>query len=36
MAKLVQTTVKETEITWKGLANLIKGGGGEPPATEAR
>lgn len=28
MAKLVQTTVKETEITWKGLANLIKGGGG--------
>lgn len=28
MARLVQTTVKETEITWKGLANLIKGGGG--------
>lgn len=28
MAKLVQTTVKETEITWKGLTNLIKGGGG--------
>lgn len=28
MAKLVQATVKETEITWKGLANLIKGGGG--------
>lgn len=28
MAKLVQTTTKETETTWKGLANLIKGGGG--------
>ena len=28
MPKLIQTTTKETETTWKGLANLIKGGGG--------
>ena len=28
MPKLIQTTTTETETTWKGLANLIKGGGG--------
>ena len=28
MPKLMQTTTTETETTWKGLANLIKGGGG--------
>ena len=28
MPKLIQTTTTETKTTWKGLANLIKGGGG--------